>query len=80
MELRRVSSPFDVAVSVEGHPLYDLVLTVSGLPDPSTLRAYTTYVAWLAPPSLSTKKKLGEVRNGVDELGRVDLENFIIMI
>ncbi|MBI4501917.1 MAG: multicopper oxidase family protein [Gemmatimonadetes bacterium] len=80
VELRRPPSPFDVAVSVEGHQLYDLVMTLQGLPDPHSLGAYATYVAWLGPPSLYPMKNLGEVRNGRVELGRVALEKFIVMV
>ena len=80
VELRRVASPFDVAVSVEGQQQYDLVATIAGLPEPRSLGPYTTYVAWVSPPNLSPVRKLGEVRNGTTTLGRVELEKFLVMV
>ncbi|HXF95649.1 MAG TPA: hypothetical protein VNI61_06060, partial [Gemmatimonadales bacterium] len=49
VELRRVPSPFGVAVTRDGHHLYDLVVTLRGLPEPGALVAspQATYVAWL---------------------------------
>ena len=37
LELRGVQTPFDVAVTQDGHYLYELTATVEGLPPPETL-------------------------------------------
>ena len=42
----RVNTPFGVAVSSNGRHAYDITIAVDGLPEPSTLGPYTTYVAW----------------------------------
>ena len=47
------ASPFGVAVTADGHARYDIQVTASGLPAPSTLGRYTAYVAWQASPDLS---------------------------
>ena len=80
VELARIPSPFDVAVSVEGHLRSRLVVTLSGLPDPRTLGPYTTYVAWIAPPVLEPMRKLGEVQNGTSSLGDTELDKFIFLV
>jgi hypothetical protein len=46
-------SPFGVAVTADGHASYDVQIDASGLPDPSTLGTFTTYVAWSASTDLS---------------------------
>ncbi len=80
VELRRVPAPFDVAVNVDGHQQYDLTMILSGLPDPRSLGPYTTYVAWVTPQNLTPVRKLGEVRNGTLQLGRVAMEKFLVLI
>ncbi len=80
VELRRVPGPFDVTVTPDGHQLYELVLFAQGLPDPSSLGNYRAFVAWLSPPSLSPMTRLGEVKNGRNNLGLVDLDKFLVLI
>jgi hypothetical protein len=50
VELGHLSGPFTIAVSPDGRPRYRLILSAAGLPDPSTLGAYRTYMAWVAHP------------------------------
>ena len=59
VELGRAASPFDVATNQIGNQRFDASLVLSGLPAPSSLGPYTTYVAWVAPPSLDPSIKLG---------------------
>ncbi|MBI4420185.1 MAG: multicopper oxidase family protein [Gemmatimonadetes bacterium] len=80
VELRRVPGPFDVSVTPDGQQRYELVVFLQGLPDPSSLGRYTTYVAWVSPPSLSPMTRLGEVGNGRTSLGRVELDKFIVLV
>lgn len=79
-ELRPAPSPYGVAVTPDGTHLYDVVLTLEGLPDPASLGPYTNYVAWAMPPLLDPVTRLGEVRNGRIEAGRIGLDQFIIMV
>lgn len=80
VELRIPHSPFGVAVDAAGHHLYDGVLTVAGLPDPSALGDYEHYVAWLTTPVFDPVINLGPVGNGTRDLGRIDLNKFMIMV
>ncbi len=80
VELARAASPFDVAVTADGHPRSDLVMHLSGLPDPASLGPYTVYVAWIAPPVLDPVRKLGVVGNGTSRLGTTALDKYLIMV
>jgi suppressor of ftsI len=79
VELRRVPSPFGAAVTADGRHAWDLRLTLAGLPDPRTLDA-TTFVAWATTPTFDPMIRLGEVRNGRIDGGRVALNTFFILI
>ena len=52
-------SPFGVAVTPAGEHLYDIQFDVQGLPAPSTLGPYRTYVAWATTPQMHPVVKLG---------------------
>jgi suppressor of ftsI len=80
VELRRISSPFGAAVTADGRHVWDLRLTLAGLPDPRTLGDFTTYVAWAATPTFDPVIRLGEVRNGRVDAGRIALNTFLILI
>ena len=80
VELGQVPGPFTVAVTAEGFPRSRLTLDASGLPAPSSLGKFATYVAWAAPPAMHPVLRLGEVTNGRTVLGDVDLEKFIVLI
>ena len=41
IRLKRVSSPFGVTVTADGHHIYELIAWLDGLPDPSNLGPYT---------------------------------------
>ena len=62
-------SPFGVAVTADGHASYDVQIDASGLPDPSTLGAYTAYVAWAVTTDLTQWDRLGAVKNGTEHGG-----------
>jgi suppressor of ftsI len=78
--LRPAPTPFGVAVTPAGVHVWDLRLTLSGLPDPSVLGPYTTYVAWAMPPQLAPVTRLGAVANGTIDAGRIALDQFIVMV
>ncbi|MBK8250226.1 MAG: multicopper oxidase family protein [Gemmatimonadetes bacterium] len=80
VELGRASSPFDVALTSGGAQRYTVTLDLIGLPPPESLGAFTTYVAWVAAPSLDPVRKLGEVRNGRTVLGEVSWDKFLIFV
>ena len=80
LELRPAASPFGVAVDAAGHHLYDGVLALEGLPEPASLGDYRHYVAWLATPVFDTVVNLGAVANGVQSVGEIALDKFMILV
>lgn len=73
-------SPFGVAVTVDGHAIYDVELTAEGLPPASELGAYSSYVAWAVTPDLGQWVRLGPVANGTTTVGPVQLDKFMIVV
>lgn len=73
-------SPFGIAVTPDGRSSYDVQVTADGLPKPSTLGAYTTYVAWSVAPDLSAWHRLGPVGNGTTTVGRAEENKFLLVI
>ena len=80
LELRTPHTPFGVAVNAAGHHLYEGVLTLSGLPEPSALGDFSHIVAWLASPIFDTIVALGPVANGTQSIGEIGLNKFMILI
>ena len=80
VELGHVPGPFTVAVTAEGVPKHRLALDLAGLPSPSSLGKFTTYVAWAAPPAMHPVRRLAEVGNGRTVLGDIDLEKFVVLV
>lgn len=73
-------SPFGVTVTADGRSSYDVQLSLTGLPDPSTLGSYKAYVAWAATTDLSKWHRLGTVTNGSSTVGQVELNKFMLVI
>ena len=51
-------------MSAAGEPQHDVRFDIRDLPEPSSLGAYTTYVAWATTPQFDPVVKLGAVGNG----------------
>lgn len=73
-------SPFGVAVTADGRAIYDVRVEASELPDPATLGAYTTYVAWAVTTDLGRWKRLGPIANGTSTVGQADMNKFLLVI
>lgn len=73
-------SPFAVDVTRDGRIIYDLDVTVHGLPPASSLGSYAIYEAWLATPNLDLVRRLGPIRNDVPIRGRVDWNKFMVFV
>lgn len=73
-------SPFGVAVTVDGRAVYDVRVDASGLPDPASLGAFSTYVAWAASTDLTEWHRLGVVNNGSTVVGQIELNKFLLVI
>ena len=80
VELGRIPGPFTIAVDAEGRSLYGPVMTLAGLPEPSSLGPYSTYVAWVATPLLDPITNVGQVRNGPTTLPPVGLDKFLVLV
>jgi FtsP/CotA-like multicopper oxidase with cupredoxin domain len=80
VELGHAPGPFTLAVAPDGRPRYRLILVASGLPSPSQLGPYRTYVAWIAPPTMDSVVRLGPIGSGRTRLGVVDREKFTFLI
>ena len=73
-------SPFGIAVTADGRASYDVIIEASGLPEPASLGAYTTYVAWAATTDLKRWDRLGTVHNGTSMVGHAELNKFLLVI
>lgn len=73
-------SPFGVAVTPAGIPSFDVRVELEGLPAPSTLGDFRGYVAWAATSDLSRWVRLGTVRNGTSQVGRIEINKFLFVI
>jgi FtsP/CotA-like multicopper oxidase with cupredoxin domain len=78
--LLRYPSPFGASVDVDGIHRWNLALALEGLPDPASLGAYTTYVAWATTPVFRPIVKLGVVGEGEATLGPVALNQFLVLV
>jgi hypothetical protein len=74
------ASPYGVAVTEDGRASYDVEITAAGLPRPSTLGPYATYVAWAATPDLTQWVRLGSITNGKTTVGPVQLNKFLLVV
>jgi hypothetical protein len=74
-------SPFGIASTADGHAVYNIQITTTGLPAPSSLgAAYTTYIAWAVTSDLNTWTRLGTIANGVSTVGPVDMNKFLVVV
>lgn len=73
-------SPFGVAVTADGRASYDVRIDASGLPDPATLGAFSSYVAWAVTTDLTQWHRLGRVANGTSVVGHAELNKFLLVI
>ena len=73
-------SPFGVTVTADGRSSYDIQLSLTGLPDPTTLGPYSAYVAWVTSTNLDKWHRLGAVGNGSTTVGQVEYNKFLLVI
>ena len=73
-------SPFTQAVTPDGRPRFQAVVTLSGLPPADSLGAYVRYVAWAATPVMYPIERLGDVTNGTTTLGPIEFNKFVVII
>lgn len=71
------SSPFGVAVSADGHYVYDLTVFVSNL---RAAPAGKAYVVWITTPSLDQVRRIGTLLPDESVTGRVDWNKFLVVV
>jgi len=76
-DLALAPSPFDMALTSDGHVLYDVTITVSGLPPAP---AGTKYVAWLANGDLGEPRLIGTIGADGKVAGHVSYNKFVILV
>ena len=77
MALEYIPGPFTVPVTVDGHYRYAPRITLRGLPRPPS---GTRFVAWAASPTLDVITRLGLVTNGVNAVGEIALDRFLVLV
>jgi hypothetical protein len=80
VHLAPAPSPFGIAVTADGHYRLRATVQVDRLPAPSSLGAYTTYVAWAATTNLQETHRLGALDASGQVAGDVMLNKFMIFI
>jgi hypothetical protein len=73
-------SPFGIAASDDGRITYDLDISVSDLPEPSTFGPYSIYVAWLTTPKLDVVRNLGAITDKTSVHAEVDWNKFTVLV
>jgi hypothetical protein len=73
-------SPFAISVSRDGRIVYDLEITVHGLPPVSYVGNFTGYEAWLATPNLEIVRRLGTIRNDSTLHADADWNKFTVIV
>jgi hypothetical protein len=80
VRLAPARSPFGLALTPDGHVIFDVELTASGLPSPSSFGPYTQYVAWAVTSDLATTERLGVAGAGRTVSGQVAFNKFLIVV
>ncbi len=74
-------SPFGIAITTDGHFVFNLAVTVPVLPPPSAFGSrFTTYVAWVTTASLDRVERLGALKAGAPTKGRVAMSKFLVVV
>ena len=73
-------SPFGLALTRDGRVIFDVSFTATGLPAPSTLGRFDSYVLWVARDDLGEMQKLGVIRSGQSLTSRVAYNKFLIVV
>ena len=80
IELKPVMSPFGVSVTVDGRYQYEASATVKNLPAANSMGNFTTWILWVATPSLDKVRNLGSITPGKPLTARVDFTKMMYMV
>jgi hypothetical protein len=72
-------SPFGIPLSPDGHPMFDVHITVKNLPSPAAFGA-TAYVAWASTADLDKATNLGVIGSDQTTKGVMALNKYIVLV
>jgi hypothetical protein len=72
-------SPFGISLTPDGHPIFDVNITLKNMSAPSSFGG-TAYVAWASTASLDHAVKLGVVGSDETVKGVMALSKYIILV
>ena len=80
VQLRRAPGPFSISVTTDGHIRHGLIFDIEGLPPADTFEPEAAYIAWVTTPSFAPTVKLGEVENGLTQVGEAAFNKFNLLV
>jgi hypothetical protein len=72
-------SPFGITVTADGHPVFDVTVTVQNLAPPKALGG-AQYVAWATTQDLTDADKIGVIGADQKAVGRVAWNKYIVLV
>ena len=80
-KLTPAQSPFGLAMTEDGHFIFNLEVEGSTLPPVSAFGpGYQTYVAWVTTHDLSRVERIGAFQAGQSTKGRVAMSKFLVVV
>ncbi len=72
-------SPFGITVTPDGHPIFDVTVTVQNLPPPQA-NGGTQYVAWATTQDLTDADRIGVIGHDQKAVGKVAWNKYIVLV
>jgi hypothetical protein len=72
-------SPFGITVTPDGHPIFDVTVTVQNLAPPQT-NGGTQYVAWATTQDLTDADRIGVIGHEQKAVGKVAWNKYIVLV
>jgi hypothetical protein len=72
-------SPFGITVTPDGHPIFDVTVTVQNLAPPQA-NGGTQYVAWATTQDLTDADRIGVIGHDQKAVGKVAWNKYIVLV
>ncbi len=72
-------SPFGITVTPDGHPIFDVTVTVQNLAPPQS-NGGTQYVAWATTQDLTDADRIGVIGHDQKAVGKVAWNKYIVLV
>jgi hypothetical protein len=72
-------SPFGLTLTADGHPIFDVTVSVQNLPNPASVGG-TEYVAWATTQDLTDANNLGVIGKDLKTQGKVAWNKYIVLV